>query len=98
MQDTRRRSSSRSQLKKPLLMLLWLVALALAGVVAVPVAGYVVGKRVIGAYEGRLGLTDYLGSIYTAAGHGELLAWLLILSPLLVVIAWSLVFRLGRRL
>lgn len=94
MQKPRPRPSA----AKPTLVLLLLVLLALTGVVAVPIAGYVVGKHVIGAYEGRLGLTDYLGSIYAAAGHGEVLAWVLILSPLLVVLIWSLVFRLGRRL
>ncbi len=79
------------------LILLGCVGLGLVGAVGAPIAGYVVGKHVIGAYEGRLGLMDYAGSIYAAAGRGEFLAWWLILSPLLIAAVWYLVFRLGRR-
>lgn len=75
-----------------------MLGLALMGVLVLPVAGYVAGKRVIGAYEGRLGLRDYLGSIYSAAAAGEVLAWWLLLAPVLVAIVWYLIVRLGRRL
>ena len=46
-----------------------LLGLALTGGLVLPIAGYVAGKRVIGAYEGKLGLSDYLDSIYAAAGR-----------------------------
>ena len=61
--------------------LLAALALALTGGLVLPIAGYLTGKRTIGAYAGRLGLSDYLGSIYTAAFRGELLAWWLLLTP-----------------
>jgi len=76
--------------------LLAILALALAGGLALPIAGYVAGKRLIGAYEGKFGLSDYLGSIYAAAGRGDLLAWWLLLAPALVAIVWYLIIRVGR--
>jgi hypothetical protein len=77
------------------LPVLSLLGLALTGGLVLPIASYVVGKRVIGAYEGKLGLSDYLDSVYGAAGRGELLAWLLLLSPALIALVWYLVIRLG---
>ena len=80
----------------------WLVAtaLALAGTLALPVAAYVAGKRVVGAYEGKYGLSDYLESITTGAGRGEPAAWVLLLAPTALVLVWLLVgwgFRRLRR-
>ncbi len=72
-----------------------LLALALTGGLALPIASYMVGKRLIGAYEGKLGLTDYLNSIYGAAGRGEVLAWWLLLTPALIAILWYLLVRAG---
>lgn len=77
---------------KPLLILALLV---LAGGLVLPIASYVAGKRLIGAYEGKLGLSDYLDSIYGAAGRGEWLAWLLLLAPALVALVWYLLIRVG---
>lgn len=77
--------------------LLAILGLALVGGLALPIAGYVAGKRLIGAYEGRLGLTDYLSSVYGAAGRGELLAWWLLLAPALISILWYLIIRVGQR-
>ncbi len=75
----------------------WLaiLALALTGGLILPIASYMAGKRLIGAYEGKLGLTDYLGSIYAAAGQGEVLAWCLLLAPALIVTVWYLLARVG---
>jgi hypothetical protein len=78
--------------------LLLFTVLGVAGTVLVPAAAYVAGKRLIGAYEGKLGFMDYAGSIYAAAGRGELLAWLILLSPSLVWLVWSILLRLQRRL
>jgi len=83
--------------KTRLLPLLFLLGLALTGGLVLPIASYVAGKRVIGAYEGKLGLSDYLDSVYEAAGRGEFLAWWLLLSPALIVGVWLLVIRLGWR-
>ena len=82
--------------RRVLVRILWLPALALAGGLVLPVVAYMAGKRVIGAYEGRLGLQDYLGSIYGAAGRGEPLAWLLLLAPALVAALWWGIVRLWR--
>lgn len=74
-----------------------ILGLALTGVLIVPIAGYMAGKRLIGAYEGKLGLSDYLDSIYAAAARGEVLAWWLLLAPALIAIVWYFIIRLGRR-
>ena len=79
------------------LALLALLALAFAGGLVLPISGYVAGKRWIGAYEGKLGLSDYLGSVYAAVGRGEFLAWWLLLTPTLLTILWYLVWWLYRR-
>lgn len=84
-------------MKTRLAPLLALLGLALAGGVVLPIASYVAGKRIIGAYEGKLGLSDYLDSVYGAAGRGEVLAWWLLLAPALIAGVWYLVIRLGRR-
>lgn len=77
--------------------LLAALALALTGGLVLPIAGYLTGKRTIGAYAGRLGLSDYLGSIYTAAFRGELLAWWLLLTPALIAAVWYGLTRLEQR-
>jgi hypothetical protein len=77
--------------------LLAILGLALAGGLLLPIAGYMAGKRLIGTYEGKLGLSDYLDSIYAAAGRGDLLAWWLLLTPALVALVWYLILRVGRR-
>lgn len=74
------------------------LGLALLGGLVLPITAYMAGKRVIGAYEGRLGLRDYLGSIYGGAADGDLLAWWLLLTPVLIAVAWYLVIRVARRL
>jgi hypothetical protein len=83
--------------KTRLLPVLALLGLALAGGVVLPIASYMAGKRVIGAYEGKLGLIDYLDSVYAAAGRGEFLAWWLLLAPALIAGVWYLIIRLGWR-
>jgi hypothetical protein len=83
--------------KTRLLPVLSLLGLALTGGLVLPIASYVAGKRVIGAYEGKLGLSDYLDSVWAAAGRGEFLAWWLLLAPALIAGVWYLVIRLGWR-
>lgn len=80
----------------------WLIAIALAmaGTLALPVGAYVAGKRVVGTYEGKYGLSDYLASITAGAGRGEPAAWVLLLAPTALVLVWLAVGwgvrRLGR--
>lgn len=78
--------------------LLLFAGLALAGAVIVPAIAYAAGKRLIGAYEGKLGFIDYVDSIHAAASRGEALAWLILLSPTLVWLVWFLILRVQRRL
>jgi hypothetical protein len=78
--------------------LLLVATLALGGALIVPALAYAAGKRLIGAYEGKLGFMDYADSIYAAAGRGESLAWLILLSPTLVWLVWFLILRVQRRL
>lgn len=84
-------------MKARLLQLLALLGLALTGGLVLPIASYMAGKRVIGAYEGKLGLSDYLDSVYGAAGRGEFLAWWLLLAPALIASVWYLIIHLGWR-
>jgi hypothetical protein len=86
--------NDRHAMLKPVLAVL---ALALTGGLVLPIAGYLAGKRTIGAYAGRLGLSDYLGSIYTAAFRGELLAWWLLLTPALIATLWYVLARVDQR-
>lgn len=80
-------------------LLRWLLLplLALTGLFLLPAVAYRAGKAVIGPYGGKLGLADYLGSIYRGAAGGEPLALWLLASPLLVALVWWLVLALGRR-
>ncbi len=80
-----------------MLPLLSLAVLALCGGLLLPMASYMAGKRIIGAYEGKLGLSDYLDSVYSAAGRGEFLAWWLLLTPALIAGLWYLILRFGWR-
>ena len=82
-------------MKSRLTPLLTLLILALTGGLVLPIASYMAGKRVIGAYEGKLGLSDYLDSLYSAAGRGEFLAWWLLLTPLLIAGVWYFIVRWG---
>ena len=79
-----------------LLAVLAVLVLTLTGGLVLPIAGYVAGKRWIGPYEGKLGLSDYLGSVYAAAGRGEFLAWWLLLTPALITVLWYVLWRLSR--
>ncbi len=82
--------------RSPVKPLLAMLALALTGGLVLPIAGYVAGKRTIGPYAGKLGLSDYLGSIYAAAFRGELLAWWLLLAPALIATVWYVLARIAR--
>lgn len=74
-----------------------LVALITVAAVIIPVIAYFIGGYMVGPYEGDGGLTNYLGTIYVAAGQGERAALTLILAPMLMVMIWLGVWLAWRR-
>lgn len=69
-------------LKRELIVLAVLLALGLFGL---PPAIYWVGQHVIGDYGGDGGLGDLTEAIWAALLQGHAGAWLLVLSPYIVV-------------
>ncbi len=68
---------------------LFLALLAVGGVL-LPIAGYVLGGRLVGPYAGPRGLASYLGAIYADVARGRPLALLLLLAPVLCFGIWEL--------
>ena len=66
----------------------WIYAL-LASLMVVPVLVYFVGGLIVGPYEGEGGLIEMMGIIYVDAMTGHWSAWVLLLSPLLLVGIWK---------
>ena len=62
----------------------WIYAL-LASLIVVPVLVYFAGGLIVGPYEGEGGLIEMMGTIYVDAMTGHWSAWVLLLSPLLLV-------------
>ena len=73
----------------------WLYGL-LGCLIIVPVLIYIGGSLLVGPYEGDGGLIGMMGKIYVDALTLQLSAWVLLLSPLLLVLIWRLCFRLQR--
>ncbi|MGI9291404.1 MAG: hypothetical protein ACR2QG_09055 [Gammaproteobacteria bacterium] len=73
----------------------WLYAF-LISLIAIPVIIYIGGSIIVGPYEGQSGLIGMMGNIYVDALRLKLSAWVLLLSPLLLVAIWKLCFRLRR--
>lgn len=76
--------------------LLLFVVLALGGIALLPLAIFTVGNEVFGAYGGD-GFGHFFESILARLGRGDRFAWLLVLSPYLVLqlfrmlgIAWRM--------
>jgi len=65
--------------------------------VLVPVFAYIGGSLVVGDYEGQSGLLGYLVAIFGDALRGRWLAWILILSPVLIVTTWMILIWAGKR-
>jgi len=59
--------------------------LLIIGLVAVPIAVYFVGQTVVGPYEGDGGLLGLLGQVWTEFFDFQLGAWILVLSPFVIV-------------
>lgn len=76
--------------------LLLFIVLGAIGIVTLPLAVFYVGNEVFGAYGGD-GFGHFFGSILARLARGDRFAWLLVLSPYLVLqlfrmlaIAWRL--------
>jgi hypothetical protein len=55
------------------------------GLTLLPLSIYWVGSFVVGPYSNEAGLMGLLGSIWTGLGQGPSVAWVLVLSPYVVV-------------
>ena len=72
-------------MKHPIYRIATLIGLS---AITVPAVVYVVGRALVGPYQGPLGLLGLIVNIYTDALHGRVSAWFLLLSPLLIVLVW----------
>jgi hypothetical protein len=68
-----------------------------SGLLLLPFAIYVVGMQIVGPYEGEGGAFGLLVSILRALAHGDWAAWVLALSPYVVVQLGRLAFHLWRQ-
>lgn len=76
---------SKSLLANPVVReLLLFVVLAIAGIILLPMAIFFVGSEVFGAYGGD-GFGHFFESILARLGRGDRFAWLLVLSPYVVL-------------
>ena len=70
----------------------------LLSILTVPVVVFLVGRLLAGPYEGKFGLLGLMGNIYRDAILGNAGAWLILLSPLILIAIWWGSFRLSRYL
>ena len=70
--------------------------LLLTGLVGLPLAIYGVGQRVFGEYAPNQGLIDLAGAIWLNLARLHAAAWLLVLSPYIVISLLRLSYRLWR--
>lgn len=78
--------------------LAWAAGLIAAGLFVLPPCVYWVGQIVIGEYGPDLGLWDMMLHIWSDSAQGGLLAWMLVLSPYLLVQLWRVHRHLRHRL
>jgi hypothetical protein len=67
------------------------------GLFFLPFVVYLVGIEIVGPYEGEGGAFGFLASLLTAVARGNWAAWLLTLSPYLIVQLTRLAVRILRR-
>ena len=67
------------------------------GMLALPVGVYWVGQFVIGGYESDSGVAGLIGAIWDDLGRGSPAAWILVLSPYVVIQLLRVAIRLLRR-
>ncbi len=80
---------TKSWLRRELLLL---AALLSCGLLPLPVVVYWFGSRVVGEYSAESGLWGLIGHIWSDLATGNVLAWILVLSPYLII----QLLRLGR--
>jgi hypothetical protein len=73
----------------------WLFIIFLC-LIGVPLVVYWVGGFIVGPYEGENGLPGLMSSIYSDALSGQLSAWVLLFSPLLLIAIWVTYNQLRR--
>ncbi|MCP4000312.1 MAG: hypothetical protein GY727_05325 [Gammaproteobacteria bacterium] len=73
----------------------WLYIILLC-LISVPLIVYWVGGLIVGPYEGENGLFGLMISIYSDALSGQLSAWILLFSPLLLIAIWAACRQLQR--
>jgi hypothetical protein len=73
----------------------WLSIIFLC-LIGVPLIVYWVGGLIVGPYEGENGLPGLMTSIYSDALSGQLSAWILLFSPLLLIAIWIAYNQLRR--
>lgn len=66
------------------------------GTLLLPVAVFMVGQQILGSYEGG-GVADLSQAVWSALLAGRASAWLLVLSPYLVIqllrLSWRVLYR-----
>lgn len=87
-------ASSSSALKFELVLAMTLLAV---GMLVLPVGVYWVGQLVIGGYESDAGVAGLIGAIWDDLGRGSPAAWILVLSPYVVIQLFRIAFKLLRR-
>jgi len=85
---------AKSRLRKELLVA---AALLSFGLTALPVLVYWVGMRVVGEYYPESGLSDFIWHIWSDLATGSVLAWILIVSPYLIIQLLRLALIFWRR-
>ncbi len=85
---------AKSRLRKELLVA---AALLSFGLTALPLLVYWVGMRVVGEYYPESGLSDFVWHIWSDLAAGSVLAWILIVSPYLIIQLLRLALILWRR-
>ncbi len=85
---------AKSRLRKELLVA---AALLSFGLTALPVLVYWVGMRVVGEYNPESGLSDFVWHIWSDLAAGSVLAWILIVSPYLIIQLLRLALIFWRR-
>ena len=67
------------------------------GLLLLPPAVYWVGAQVVGEYANDGGVWTLMVNVWSDLIHGSLLAWILVLSPYLIVQSLRLARGVGRR-
>ena len=83
-----------STLKKELVLA---GALLGVGLLVLPPAVYWVGRQVVGDYESDAGLLGLMGQIWSEFFTGQPAAWLLVVSPYVLVLSLRLALHAKRR-